>query len=86
VNRDPQPGPTEATLLAAAAAEAVRRDAAAILADTSIIPPALWRDHPDAEVRAFYTGERLNPRSVAYADGLLRPADLTPDRPRPPGS
>ena len=37
-----------------------------ILADTSIVP-ALWRDHPDPQIRAFLTGSRLNPRSKQYA-------------------
>ena len=39
-----------------------------ILADTSIVPPSLWRDHEDSEIRAFFKGPRLNPRSVAYAE------------------
>eukprot|EP01048_Picozoa_sp_COSAG05_P001546 COSAG05_NODE_52_length_23775_cov_49.471110_21_plen_403_part_00 len=60
-------GLTEETLWAAAVAESAKRDAAQVLADTSIIPPALWRDHTDPEVRAFYTGTKLNSRSIAYA-------------------
>jgi hypothetical protein len=48
--------------------QAAKRDAAMILADTSIVPPSLWRDHEDSEMRAFFKGPRLNPRSVAYAE------------------
>ena len=72
VNVGPDPGPTEETLIAAAVAQAAKRDDGQILADTSIIPPSFHRDHPDPEVRVFYTGTRLNPRSVDYAAGLGR--------------
>ena len=82
VNRDPDPGPTEGTLVAAARAESARRDGALILADTSIVPPSLWRDHHDPEARAFWSGPRVNPRSVAHAAGLERGPDLNRGRRR----
>ena len=50
------------------------------MADTSIVPPSLWRDHTDPEVRAFFRGTVLNPRSLAYAEGRLKGPEMNPER------
>lgn len=40
------------------------------IGDNTIVPPRLWRDHPDPEVRRFYSKHNAYSRLVHAAMGI----------------
>jgi hypothetical protein len=47
------------------------------LSEDSLMPPALWRDHPDAETRRFYG--LLNGKTRDYMDVVEERGELSLD-------